>query len=104
MTIALDRLTEATGPVGARTLAELRAVRLHDTDAGIPTLEELLDLVDGRVPLVIEMKSQWTGDRRLEKAVAPILADYAGPAAVMSFDPHVDGGHAPAGAEPAARA
>ena len=83
----LDRLTEATGPVGARTLAELRAVRLHDSDAGIPTLEELLDLVDGRVPLVIELKSRWDGDRRLERAVAPILADYSGPAAVMSFDP-----------------
>ncbi len=83
----LDRLTEATGPLGTRTLADLRAVRLHDTDAGIPTIEELLDLVDGRVPLVIEMKSQWDGDRRLEEAVAPILSDYAGPAAVMSFDP-----------------
>ena len=83
----LDRLTEATGAVGARTLAELRAIRLHDSDAGIPTLEELLDVVDGRVPLVIELKSQWTGDRRLEKAVAPILSDYSGPAAVMSFDP-----------------
>ena len=83
----LDRLAEATGPVGLHTLAELRAVRLHDTDAGIPTLEELLDLVDGRVPLIIEMKSQWNGDRRLEQAAAPILTDYSGPAAVMSFDP-----------------
>ncbi len=84
---ALHRLSEATGPVGTRTLAELRMVRLHDTDAGIPTLEELLDLVDGRVPLIIELKSRWNGDRRLEQAVAPILADYSGPAAVMSFDP-----------------
>ena len=83
----LDRLAEATGPVGTRTLAELRAIRLTDSDAGIPTLEELLDLVDGRVPLVIELKSRWDGDRRLERAVAPILADYSGPAAVMSFDP-----------------
>ena len=83
----LDRLTEAEGPVGARTLADLRAVRLTDSDAGIPTLEELLDVVDGRVPLIIELKSQWTGDRRLEQAVAPILANYSGPAAVMSFDP-----------------
>ncbi len=83
----LDRLSEATGPVGTHTLAELRAVRLRDTDAGIPTLEDLLDVVDGRVPLVIELKSQWNGDRRLERAVAPILTDYSGPAAVMSFDP-----------------
>lgn len=83
----LDRLGEAEGPVGARTLADLRAVRLRDTDARIPTLEDLLDLVDGQVPLVIELKSQWNGDRRLEQAVAPILDGYSGPAAVMSFDP-----------------
>ncbi len=83
----LDRLAEASGPLNTRTLAELRAIRLRDSDAGIPTLEELLDLVDGRVPLVIELKSRWDGDRRLERAVAPILADYSGPAAVMSFDP-----------------
>ena len=91
------------GPVGKRTLAELRAIRLRDTDAGIPTLEELLDVVDGRVPLIIELKSQFDGDRRLEKAVAPILADYSGPAAVMSFDPLSMVGHAPAGPEPATR-
>ncbi len=83
----LDRLTGANGPVSARTLAELRAIRLRDTDARIPTLEELLDLADGRVPLVIELKSRWDGDRRLEQAVAPILAGYSGPAVVMSFDP-----------------
>jgi glycerophosphoryl diester phosphodiesterase len=83
----LDRLTEATGPVGTRTLAELRALRLRDTDALIPTLEDLLDVVDGRVPLIIELKSLFDGNRRLERAVAPILADYSGPAAVMSFDP-----------------
>ena len=83
----LDRLTEETGPVGARSHAELRTIRLRDTDAGIPTLEELLDVVDGRVPLVIELKSGWNGDRRLEQAVAPIVTAYAGPAAMMSFDP-----------------
>ena len=39
------------------------------------------------MPLVIELKSLWTGDRRLEREVADILGDYAGPVAVMSFDP-----------------
>jgi glycerophosphoryl diester phosphodiesterase len=53
----------------------------------VPTLAELLETVAGRVPLVIEMKSPWNGDRSLEKAAAPLLAAYRGPAAVMSFDP-----------------
>lgn len=83
----LDRLTEATGPVSARTLADIRGIRLRDTDAGVPTLEEMLDVVDGRVPLVIELKSHWDGDRRLEQAVAPVVTAYAGQAVVMSFDP-----------------
>ena len=83
----LDRLTTGTGPVAARTLAEVRAHPFRGADGVIPTLADLLDLVDGRTPLVIELKSQFTGDRRLEKAVAPVLAGYSGPAVVMSFDP-----------------
>jgi glycerophosphoryl diester phosphodiesterase len=83
----LDRLTEGSGELTSRSLAELRALKVRDSDARIPTLDELLDLVDGRVPLVIELKSKWNGDRRLEQAVAPILLAYTGPACVMSFDP-----------------
>ncbi|HVY20158.1 MAG TPA: glycerophosphodiester phosphodiesterase family protein [Bauldia sp.] len=83
----LDRLTAGTGLVERKSLAELRATSFRDSDAKIPTLEELLDLVDGRVGLVIELKSAFAGDRRLEAATAAILADYAGPAVVMSFDP-----------------
>ncbi len=83
----LDRLTTGSGPVERKSLAELRAATFRDGDARIPTLEELLDLVDGRVPLVIELKSSFSGDRRLEAASAAILADYSGPTVVMSFDP-----------------
>jgi len=83
----LDRLTEASGPVAACTLPELRAVRFRNNDARIPTLDDVLDLVDGRVPLVVELKSSFKGDRRLEAAVAPALAAYTGPLVIMSFDP-----------------
>lgn len=83
----LDRLMKASGPVDRKSLAEIRGARFRDGDATIPTLEELLDVVDGRVPLIIELKSKWTGDRRLEAAVAALLFGYQGPAAVMSFDP-----------------
>lgn len=83
----LDRLTEATGRVDRMTLSALRNVRFREGDDRIPTFDELLEEVAGRVPLVIELKSSWTGDRRLERAVAETLGEYAGPAAVMSFDP-----------------
>lgn len=83
----LERLTDGRGPIRALSLAEVRRLTLRDAGEPIPTLAELLDTVAGRVPLVIEMKSPWNGDRRLERAAAPLLAAYRGPAAVMSFDP-----------------
>jgi glycerophosphoryl diester phosphodiesterase len=65
---------------------------LTDAEDGIPTLPEVLSLVGGCVPLLIEIKDQ-TGDMslsdgRLEGAVARALEGYAGPVAVMSFNPH----------------
>ncbi len=82
----LDRLTDGKGPIAEASLDALKAVRFKRGDARIPTLEELLGLIDGRVPLVIEIKSAWGKDRRLEAAVAAILSTYIGPVAVMSFD------------------
>ena len=83
----LDRLTESTGRVDQTSLSAIRAIKLRNTTDRIPTLDELLEEVAGRTPLVIELKSNWTGDRRLEHRVAGILSTYSGPAAVMSFDP-----------------
>ena len=51
------------------------------------TLGDLCALVAGRVPLVIEVKSHFDGDRRLVKRMADVLASYSGPAVGMSFDP-----------------
>ena len=51
------------------------------------TLGDLCALVAGRVPLVIEVKSHFDGDRRLVKRMAEVLASYDGPAVGMSFDP-----------------
>jgi glycerophosphoryl diester phosphodiesterase len=51
------------------------------------TLSDLCTLVAGRVPLVIEVKSHFDGDRRLVKRMAEVLSSYNGPAVGMSFDP-----------------
>ena len=88
----LDRLTSLHGPVKARTAADLGQIRLRDAGDGIPTLPEVLALVAGRVPLLIEVKDQTLTmsetDGRLEAATAAALHPYAGPVAVMSFNPH----------------
>ena len=83
----LDRLTTATGPVPARSLAEMQAVELRGTADRTMTLAELLARVGGRVPLIIEMKSHFDGNTAVAVRAAQVLADYTGPAALMSFDP-----------------
>ncbi|MBR0849558.1 glycerophosphodiester phosphodiesterase [Bradyrhizobium diazoefficiens] len=84
---ALGRLTDATGDVVGRTAAELKAVRFKDTDERMMSLSDLCTLVAGRVPLVIEVKSHFDGDRKLVMRMAEVLASYQGPAVGMSFDP-----------------
>ncbi|MGV8950828.1 MAG: glycerophosphodiester phosphodiesterase family protein [Cypionkella sp.] len=88
----MERLTEATGLLRDYTAAELGKTLLRDSDEGIPTLAEVLALVAGQVPLLIEIKDQTEAmtqtDGRLEAAVADQLASYSGPVAVMSFNPH----------------
>jgi glycerophosphoryl diester phosphodiesterase len=84
---ALGRLTDGRGRLAALSTAEIKAVRFKATADQIMTLGELCDLVGGHATLVIELKSHFDGDRRLVQRVADVLANYAGPVAVMSFDP-----------------
>lgn len=83
----LDRLTEASGPVGALTLEQLRQVAMRGTADRIMTLTGLLTQVGGRVPLVIELKSRYDGNTAVAIRAAELLGSYAGPVALMSFDP-----------------
>ena len=89
---ALDRMTDASGPLRARDAAALRALRLRGSDQTIPTLAEALALLAGRTALLVEIKDQGgalgpEGVGPLEARVAALLAGYAGPVAVMSFNP-----------------
>lgn len=84
---ALGRLTEGAGALLTKTAAELQAVPFKDTPERMMTLGDLLALVDGRVGLVIEIKSHFDGDHRLVRRTAELLRTYRGPAAWMSFDP-----------------
>ena len=84
---ALGRLTEGSGALRAKTAAELKAVAFKATPERMMSLGDLCTLVAGRVPLVIEVKSHFDGDRRLVSRMAEVLASYSGPAVGMSFDP-----------------
>jgi glycerophosphoryl diester phosphodiesterase len=84
---SLDRLTRRTGPVSSLSARELGKVAMRATDDRILRLSELLELVRGRVPLLIEIKSDWAADSELPRRTAEVLAGYEGPYGVMSFDP-----------------
>jgi glycerophosphoryl diester phosphodiesterase len=84
---ALGRLTEGSGRLDEMTSAELRRVAFKGTTDRMISVGELCELVAGRVTLVIELKSGRAGDQRLARRAATVLSGYAGPAAVMSFDP-----------------
>ena len=83
----LDRLTEGSGHLVDKTAAELKAIRFKATSEQMMTLGDLCALVAGKVPLVVEVKSQFNGDRRLVKRMAEVLSPYSGPVVGMSFDP-----------------
>lgn len=89
----LDRLTGETGLVCQRDADELRGIALTGGDEGIPDLAQVLALVAGRVPLVVELKDQHGGlgdvGGALERAMARDIAGYDGPLALMSFNPHM---------------
>lgn len=90
----LERLTPERGDIAERDVAALRAIPLTGGDGeGIPTLADVLAEVDGRSALLIEIKDRddTLGPPlgALEASVAAALESYDGPAAIMSFNPHV---------------
>jgi len=87
----LARLTGVAGLVADSTSEALSGLPLLGGAEGIPALAEVLALVAGRAPLLVELKDQHGAmgatDGRLERAVARDIAGYDGPLAVMSFNP-----------------
>jgi glycerophosphoryl diester phosphodiesterase len=85
----LDRLTEGAGRIGGMVAAELKKIRLRGSEETIPTLAEVLKLIGGRAPLLIEVKSPGRRVDALSRAVRDALIGYRGPVAVMSFNPEI---------------
>jgi glycerophosphoryl diester phosphodiesterase len=85
----LDRLTDETGPVADCTAAGLAGTPLRGTGETLPRLSEILALVAGQVPILIELKASGTQVAPLCLAVRRVLEGYRGAVAVMSFNPLV---------------
>ena len=85
----LDRLAEGTGPVRCFTAIALRRIRLKGSEEKLATLAEVLALVGGRVPVLIEVKWRRRRAAKVGRAVQRALRGYAGTFGVMSFNPEV---------------
>jgi glycerophosphoryl diester phosphodiesterase len=85
----LGRLAAGDGKLAWLTAADLGRIKLKGTDETIPTLKEVLALIGGKAPLLIEVKSPGREIGALSRSVAAALASYIGPVAVMSFNPEV---------------
>jgi glycerophosphoryl diester phosphodiesterase len=82
----LDRLVAATGPIGAYSPRRLAHLRYRGQDERILSFAQFLDVVGGRVPVLVEVKRTGRLHPRFLETVARLAAAYKGPIALMSFD------------------
>ncbi|MCF6199061.1 MAG: glycerophosphodiester phosphodiesterase [Hyphomicrobiaceae bacterium] len=89
----LDRLIEATGNFDQYNKEQLQALTFKGTSDKMMSLPEMLALVEGKVPLLLESKSDWqmsqSETERFVRNIARPLQTYSGHFAVMSFDPAI---------------
>ena len=83
----LKRLCASALAVEATRAEMLESQKLYDSGEHIPRLSELLDLVGGRAPLLIELKCRSGNALRLARTVAAEMESYSGPVGIMSFEP-----------------
>lgn len=83
---SLERCCGLDATVAETERADLADLTLQGSDQCLPTLETALETVDGRVPLLVEVKNrERPGD--VERATAAVLDEYDGAFAVQSFNP-----------------
>jgi len=83
---SLQRLSGVDASISAQDSRTIRSFRISGTDHGIPLLADVLDLVRGRVGVLIEIKN-FGRPGALERSVLKTIRGYDGPFAVQSFNP-----------------
>ena len=82
----LDRVCGREGKVIDFTADELATFSLNGTSDGIPLFTDVLRLVDGMVPILVEIKED-PGNSRVSEKTCEILRDYKGDYIIESFNP-----------------
>ncbi|MBQ6053342.1 MAG: peptide-methionine (S)-S-oxide reductase MsrA [Clostridia bacterium] len=84
------RMTGVDKNLCKMTSKEIETLRLSGTDQRIPKFTEVLSLIDGKVPILVELKGE-NLDTSLCDVAAPVLKEYSGPYIVESFNPFLIG-------------
>ncbi len=84
----LERVCGKRGRVCDYTYQELKECRLYQSKEVIPSFEEVLKMVDGKAPLIVELKAEWT-DISVCAAADELLRKYKGLYCIESFNPLV---------------
>lgn len=83
---SLQRMTGQDGYVMNLTAEDLPSHKLLGTEFSIPTLEEVLALVNGQIPILFELKNDGKVGS-LEKKFLEVIQNYQGEFAIQSFNP-----------------
>ncbi len=84
----LDRVTGVQGRVDAWPLEQLQTMRLCGTESTIPLFSQVLELVAGRGPLIVELKTGPRNEELCQKTLA-LVRQYEGEFCIESFDPTI---------------
>lgn len=84
---SLDRMCGVRGGIKDYTYEELQKFNLGKTKYKIPTFKEVLEIVDGKVPMVVELKTIKEKNALLPIKMYELLKEYKGKYVVQSFDP-----------------
>ena len=84
----LKRMCGVHGKVCDYTWEELSSMKLKNSEEKIPLVSEVLQLVNGKVPLIIEYK-MYQSSKRLCEIGNELLSRYNGAYCIESFHPHV---------------
>lgn len=82
----LERMAGVNEYVRFMTLSELQEIKLDNTDYTIPSFKQVLDFVAGRVPILVEIKTEANTKKLCSKLIEE-LKGYKGEIFIQSFNP-----------------
>ena len=84
----LDRVCGIQGRVEDHTYDELKNMKLHGSEWGIPLFSDVLKIINGRGPIICELKHS-SRNRELCRKTYDLISSYRGEICVESFDPMI---------------